>query len=264
MSFLTFKTDISGSNLKFVSLNVGGLKTKLQCPEFVEYLNDFDIIALQETKLDELDVVHLDQYQCVFKHRKQKVLRKSGGLAVFVREKLYKYFTYVETECEYVLWFKLSKCLFKTEEDAMFGIVYIPPASSGYNVESILEQFNIELDDFSRFYKNLVLMGDFLNARTSAMTDITETDSDIYSHIDIDPDEVFSTDSAYEIGKLGFNSKRKSEDKISNKYGKTLLDICKYHDLIILNGRAFNDKNIGKATCKNSSFVDYVISSSAF
>ena len=75
----------------------------------------------------------------------------------------------------------------------MFGIVYIPPASSGYNVESILEQFYIELDDFSRLYKNLVLMGDF-TARTSAMTDITETDSDIYSHIDIDPDEVFSTD----------------------------------------------------------------------
>ena len=89
----------------------------------------------------------------------------------------------------------------------MFGTVYIPPASSGYNVESILEQFNIELDNFSRFYKNLVLMGDF-NARTSTMTDITETDSDIYSHIDIDPDEVFSTDSAYEIGKLWFNSKQ--------------------------------------------------------
>ena len=37
-----------------------------------------------------------------------------------------------------------------------------------------------------------------------------------------------------------------------------------HYDLIILNGRAFNDKNIGKATCKNSSVVDYVISSSAF
>ena len=48
--------------------------------------------------------------------------------------------------------------------------------------------------------------------------------------------------SVNEIRKLGFNSKRKSGDKISNKYGKTLLDICKYHDLIILNGRAFNDK----------------------
>ena len=36
-------------------------------------------------------------------------------------------------------------------------------------------------------------MGDY-NARTSVLTDVTETDTDIYNHIDIDPDEVFSTD----------------------------------------------------------------------
>ena len=88
---------------------------------------------MQETKLDELDVIHLDQYQCVFKHRKQKVMRKSGGIAVLIRDNLFKHFNYVESECEYVLWFKLSKCLFGTEEDIMFGSVYIPPAGSGYN-----------------------------------------------------------------------------------------------------------------------------------
>ena len=66
-------------------------------------------------------------------------------------------------------------------------------------------------------------MEDF-NKRTSVLTDVTETDTDIYSHIDIDPDEVFSTDNVHHLEKLGFNSKRTSEDKISNKYGKVFID----------------------------------------
>ena len=165
---------------------------------------------MQETKLDELDVIHLDQYQCVFKHRKQKVMRKSGGIAVLIRDNLCKHFNYVESECEYVLWFKLSTCLFGTEEDVMFGSVYIPPAGSGYNNNNnILDQFHFELDDYARSYKNLILKGDF-NARTAALTDVTETDTDIYSHIDIDPDEVFGMDNMHELEKLAFNIKRTS------------------------------------------------------
>ena len=190
-------------------------------------------------------------------------MRKSGGVAVFIKNNLFKYFSHVESECEYVLWFKLSKCLFKTDEDVIFGTVYVPPANSGYNVNIILEKFHYEIDDFARSYKNLVLIGDF-NARTSVLTDVTETDADIYNHIDIDPDEVFSTDNVHELENLGFNSKRTSEDKICNKYGKILIDSCKYNDLTILNGRAFTDKNIGRTTCKNSSVVDYVISSVSF
>ena len=67
----------------------------------------------------------------------------------------------------------------------MFGTVYVPPASSGYNVVDILEQFQYELDDFARWYTNLVLTGDF-NTHTSVLTDVTETDTDIklYSHSD--------------------------------------------------------------------------------
>ena len=66
----------------------------------------------------------------------------------------------------------------------MFGTVYVPPASSGFNVDDILEQFLYELDDFARWYTNLVLTGDF-NTHT-VLTDVTETDTDIklYSHSD--------------------------------------------------------------------------------
>ena len=40
-----------------------------------------------------------------------------------------------------------------------------------------------------------------------------------------------------------------------------LIESCKYNEMIILNGRSFCDKDIGRNTCKNSSVVDYVLSS---
>jgi hypothetical protein len=54
---------------------------------------------------------------------------------------------------------------------------------------------------------------------------------------------------------------RINKDSVKNHYGSRLLDLCKGNDLFIINGRIGNDKGIGKLTCKNSSVVDYVISS---
>ena len=69
------------------------------------------------------------------KNRKQKTKRKSGGMAVFIRNDLCKHFTSIETDCEYVLWFKMSQSLFNADEDVVFGTVYNPSASSNYNVD---------------------------------------------------------------------------------------------------------------------------------
>ena len=41
-----------------------------------------------------------------------------------------------------------------------------------------------------------------------------------------------------------------------------LIDHCRANNLVILNGRAFNDSNTGKFTCAESSVVDYVVCSS--
>ena len=80
----------------------------------------------------------------------------------------------------------------------MFGAVYIPPASSNYSVDDILEEFYFELDENTRLYKNLIIMGD-LNARIATLSYITETNSNFYSYIDVDPDEVFSIDCLFEL-----------------------------------------------------------------
>ena len=46
-------------NLKFLSLNVCGLRSKLLIPEFFNYINQFDVISLSEMKLDDLDEIIL-------------------------------------------------------------------------------------------------------------------------------------------------------------------------------------------------------------
>ena len=92
------------------------------------------------------------------KNRKQNTKSKSGGIAVFIRNDLCKHFTTIETDCKYVLWFKMSEYLLNADKDVVFGAVYIPPASSNYNVDGILEEFYFELDANARLYKNLIIM----------------------------------------------------------------------------------------------------------
>ena len=45
------------SELKILSLNVCGLLSKLQIPEFSELLQSYDIIGIQESKTDDVDNV---------------------------------------------------------------------------------------------------------------------------------------------------------------------------------------------------------------
>ena len=46
-------------NLNVLTLNVGGLKSKVYRPEFVDFCTKFEIIGLQETKTDSLDEINL-------------------------------------------------------------------------------------------------------------------------------------------------------------------------------------------------------------
>ena len=59
---------------------------------------------------------------------------------------------------------------------------------------------------------------------------------------------------------LNIPTERKNADLHTNSYGYQLIEFCKNNDLFILNGRVGDDVNPPKLTCKNSSTVDYVIS----
>ena len=120
--------------------------------------------------------------------------------------------------------------------------------------------FYDELETFSRLHKYVCLLGDF-NARTSCLSDITTVDDDILQQIGVSPESLFSTDVADQLKQYSLDIERVSQDVKVNEFGRNIVDFCKNNGAIILNGRAFNDKGMGKTTCKDKSVVDYALCS---
>ncbi|KAL4239214.1 hypothetical protein ACF0H5_000031 [Mactra antiquata] len=52
----TIDDSLHSDNLRIGSLNVCGLKRRYKYPEFVSFVNQFDILCLSETKVDQYDV----------------------------------------------------------------------------------------------------------------------------------------------------------------------------------------------------------------
>ena len=52
------------------------------------------------------------------------------------------------------------------------------------------------------------------------------------------------------LEELGIPLRRANDDKVINQYVRKLLNVCKYNNVFILNGRIGEDKDIGKFTCK--------------
>ena len=108
-------------------------------------------------------------------------------------------------------------------------------------------------------HRYLALLGDF-NARTSNENDF------IYEN-EIDDEElivqILGNSYMDVFRKYDILEQRNSKDTRKNNFGNQLLQLCKYNDLLICNGRTGDDKNVGNFTCKNSSVVDYVICSTS-
>ena len=70
-----------------------GLRSKLIHPVFKAYLNEFDVIACSEIKLDELDEIIFENHQCVTKERERENKKMSinpGGIAILIMNNILK------------------------------------------------------------------------------------------------------------------------------------------------------------------------------
>jgi len=113
-----------GIDIKFCLLNCCGLKTKTLANDFEYFINNYDIICLSETKLDQLDIVTFGQFNEYFKCRKG-ARRSSGGIAVLVKKHLSKLITLLNNEDDFTLWFKMENII--GGKSSLFCIAYIPP-----------------------------------------------------------------------------------------------------------------------------------------
>ena len=76
----------------------------------------------------------------------------------------------------------------------------------------------------------------------------------------VNSDDILENDPYLEVLKhTSFTLSRTSQDKTVNCMGRLLIDNCIRNNLVILNGRSFDDANHGKFTCDESSVLCYLL-----
>ena len=242
-------------SLKITSWNVNGLYNqsqgycKLQDDLFVNSIKSYDIIGLVETHCSEEDRIEFENYRCYQNNRAKHVNAKksSGGLAVLIRNTIQPGVEIVHTD-RYAIWLKLEKSFFCSHSDTYLAIMYIPPENSTNSIRSNDDPFQILECNIARYKQlgEIIIMGDF-NARTATYRDFIVNDG---------PDLI---DTMYQIDEE--LPQRSNYDKVANRYGNLLLELCVSSGLRILNGRMVGD-TLGKFTChkyNGSSTVDYTL-----
>ena len=132
----------------------------------------------------------------------------------------------IQKRSKYFIWCQIDKSLLRTTKDLFLCGFYIPPETSTYFSKDLFEELESDIAEFSS--KGFIMLLGDLNARTEKLNDF------------IIPDDKNFEDS---VGLENYiiPEKRNNCDNLVNNHGKTILDICKSHDLHILNGRIRGD-----------------------
>ena len=241
-------------------LNVCGLKRRALYPDFSDLVRTFDIFCTVETKLNEMDVISLQGYNFINCPRKQTVIRRSGGIGVYIKSELASSITQTESNSDYVMWLKVEKSFLNTAQDVIIGVCYIPPQSSRFFNNDDLSTLEEEIMSVCTNYDLVYLMGD-LNAQTAELSDYTVYDDTLDKYFDLDSDTIEYFDQESFFKDNGININRTSKDTKKNNTGYRIIDVCKNNNIFILNGRYGQDEGIGSFTFRKQSVIDYVITS---
>ena len=125
---------VNKNSLKVLALNVCGLISKLRAPELEEICENYDILCFSESKFDEFDNVHIQNFVQLPPVIRSGAKCKSGGVVVFAK-----------SSSENVLWFILKDVLYAP---VLFGAMYIPPENSIY---SSIDFFDVIEGDILKF-----------------------------------------------------------------------------------------------------------------
>ena len=151
------------------------MRVEVLYPEFSDLVKSYDLFCVCEAKIDKYDDINLPGYVFLSQCRKQKYIRKSGGIGVLVKQSLSPYVSFVESDSDYDLWLSISKNAYTTDEDIIVEAIYIPPADSRFYNPDEIEQFNVKITNMCDSNKCVLLMGDF-NARTHNKQDYMDED----------------------------------------------------------------------------------------
>ena len=129
------------------SFNINGnLDVKLQNIEFVQAIQNYDIIFLSECWINSKTSITLDNYTCFKKTRKRKkrAKRDSGGLCIFVKNKLAHLFTNINWSYEDGIVLKIKNEFNPLQKHIYFIFTYMKPSSSSRNnLTNDLENYDL-------------------------------------------------------------------------------------------------------------------------
>ena len=245
-------------------LNVCGLRKKLSDGILEQYITNFDIVCLVETKTDYLNENMLPRcFEYLSKEKSDKDKFPFGGIhgiGVLVRDRISDCISVLKNgKSETILWLHITKKAFGFS--FILGVVYIPPENSKYYDISMFDDIATDLIMLKNVYNLPVcLLGDF-NARTGAESELLEYEEliDCSNNHFIDKSESWVNQP---FPSHVISLKRKNCDTVVNNHGHKFLEICKNFNLVITNGRVGTDRHRGDFTCANVSTIDYCAVSS--
>ena len=234
------------------------VKTRSKYPDFVKFVEDFDILCLSETKVDKYDIFDLPNYTYLSKPRSARYKRKSGGIGFFVHNSLMKNIQILDSDCEYIFWIKINN--FMHNEDFVIGSMYVPPKQSKFYSDEEFFKFENDVSIKRCSYENIMLTGDS-NAHTSNLPDYLEEDIFLSRTLDLDDDSWNIPNNYGKLSQYNIPITRSFKCNKIDHIGYKFLDICKNNNLFIANGRIGNDKSSGNFTFRGTTVIDYTICS---
>ena len=244
--------------MKIATLNVCGLKKRSQYPDFVEYFDKYDLICFVETKLEDIDVISIPGFQCFSQPRKQKYIRKSGGIALFAKDEIFQHCKYLATDSDYVMWISIDKSRISIDENLIIGITYAPPSQSRFFNDDELQTLENEITSMCSSHKYIFITGD-LNARTGILTDYVQLDEFLAEEFELDDETAHFFDKTTILERLKIPLSRTSNDIKTNNIGYWLVNICKNNNLFIVNGRVGKNRDIVSKTFRDQSVLDHTL-----
>ena len=251
--------DVKGvNNEPFVicSINVCGLKSKLKSPDFIEFLQGFDIVCLSETKLTKYDAPDIPGFKlCANNLGIERRNSPSGGVGLLIANKHNDKVRILEPSSEHVIWCTIDRSVLGYENDVLVGSVYIPPEQSKYSdigMFSELEEEYVNICSKHNSSLDVILAGDF-NAHFGDMNEcVTFDDVARFEKNVADIVENLLYDEI-SLDELGIQIRRNSAEKCRhNNYGFRVIEFCRNLGIFLLNGRIGQDRLIGNVTCNNS------------
>ena len=254
--------------LNMCTWNMNGLaRWKMRHKDFIRVLETNDLVCVTETWLNKTESELICQefrknfkvyYSC--RRRDKNAKRDSGGILVFINNKLSQHIEITENNDEDILSLKVNRKVFPDNNDMYICCTYISPKSScRYTPDDTCKLDILNSDVFK--YKNIrsgriVILGD-LNCRTGIENDFIDSQLSNTFVTALDIDGIHIDDIVCEH----IHRQRKSDDQMINENGKKLHNICKNDNLFIVNGRIGSSKQC-KFTChtaRGQSVVDYII-----